>query len=561
MKKSKVLILMLVVVMLIGMMAAGCRETSTPEEPTDPPATGQETQEPVKDPITFTFFSGDQAQAPNEGNPVVEKIREATGVTIEFEFLVGDLFEKMGTMISGGDLPDLMNPSQARATAMENDVFMDISDYMDKYPNIWSHYEPYLDKLKAATGQDKIFLLDNYGRYYGDWMPTNHNGSGFFIQKDVLADAGYANPKTVDEFFELLLNYKEKYPEINGQPTLGYEVLSYDWRSFCLKNAPQHLIGHPNDGDVVVDKETFEASLYQNTDYAKEWYKTLHEMYHKGLISAETFTQDYDTYLQKVSQGRVLGMFDQYWNFEQAVRVLQDEEKYERTYVPLDITFDGYTGAYQDAPTFTGGNGMGITTQCKDVERALEYIDYCLQEDVQKLLQWGIEDQHYQVGDDGIFYRTEEQRVNSTDQSWIYDNMGDQLWNQFPKIQGIFSDGNWCTPNEQPGEVLATQANYDQEFLENYGFSLTTEFLTPPPSESPDYYPVWGYTIPDGSDAQMGFNELTDLQNTYLPRVIISDQGDFDAAWDDYMERMDRINTQAYLDFVNGEIRERMGMD
>ena len=79
----------------------------------------------------------------------------------------------------------------------------------------------------------------------------------------------------------------------------------------------------------MVDKETYEASLYQNTDYAKKWYKKLNEMYHKGLISAETFTQDYDAYLQKISQGRVLGMFDQDWNFQDGVNVLLQEEKYE----------------------------------------------------------------------------------------------------------------------------------------------------------------------------------------------------------------------------------------
>ena len=561
MKKSKILILLLVVCLVVGIMATGCKKDEvdkTPDPTKDP--TGKETEAPKKDPITFTYFSGDQNQAPAEGNPVVEKVRELTGVTIEFEFLVGDLFEKMGTMISGQDLPDLMNPSQARALAMENGVFIDLSDKIGNYPNIKSHYEPYMDRLRKNSGEskDKIYLLDIWDRYYGDWTPVEHGGPGFWIQKAVLADAGYPIPKTVDEYFDLLLNYKEKYPEIDGQPTLGYEVLSYDWRSFCLKNPPQHLIGHPNDGDVVVDKETYEASLYQNTDYAKKWYKKLNEMYHKGLISAETFTQDYDAYLQKISQGRVLGMFDQGWNFQDGVNVLLQEEKYDRTYVPLPITFEGYTDSYMDPPTFVGGNGMGITTQCKDVERALEYIDYCLNEDVQKLLSWGIEGEHYHVDENGMFYRTEEQRVNARDQDWINKNLGDQLYAQFPKIQGIYSDGNWCDANQQPSEFAATRSEFDNEFLDKYGFKLVTEFLTMPTEESPAYYPVWGYTVPDGSDAQTAINELTDLENTYLPRIIIADEDKFDAAWDDYMARMEKINTQAYLDWVNSEIKARM---
>ena len=44
------------------------------------------------------------------------------------------------------------------------------------------------------------------------------------------------------------------------------------------------------------------------------------------VSSAETFTQNYDQYLAKIS-GRVVAMFDQYW-LESAEKVLTQEEKY-----------------------------------------------------------------------------------------------------------------------------------------------------------------------------------------------------------------------------------------
>jgi putative aldouronate transport system substrate-binding protein len=567
MKLSKVFVLLLALVIALSFAAVGCGKTS--EEASGEKTAGAEktaegkTEEtkPALEPITFTMFSGDQYQAPSEDNPVVKKVRELTGVTIEFEFLVGDLFQKMGVIIASGDYPDLMNPSQARSTAIDAGVFMPLDDLIGNYPNIMKHYEPYMDKLRAASGgQNKIFLLDNYGRYYGDWIPTYQNGPGFFLQKDVLADAGYPNPKTLDEYFDLIENYVKKYPTIDGQPTLGFEVLSYDWRSFCLRNPAQHLIGHPNDGDVVVDQTTFVAELYQDKDYAKRYYKKLNEMYHKGIISAETFTQNYDGYLAKIATGRVLGMFDQYWNFQDGERPLKQEEKFNRTYVALDITYEGYRSWYLEAPTFTGGNGMGITTACKDPERALQYIDMLLTEDMQKLLQWGIEGVNYHVDENGIFYRTEEQRAQARDQTWVLNNMADQLWNQFPKFQGIFSDGNWCWPDEQPGEVLAEQSKYDQEFLGKYGFKLPTEFLTPPPAPNPpDYYPVWAYTIEDGSDAKNALNKIQELGNTYLPRIITEDADKFDAAWDAYVAELHKTNYQAYLDEVNRQIKERIG--
>ena len=151
---------------------------------------------------------------------------------------------------------------------------------------------------------------------------------------------------------------------------------------------------------------------------------------------------------------------------------------------------------------------MGLTTKCKDPERALAYIDALLTEDMQKLMQWGIEGVNYSVDSKGLFYRSEQQRADGRDKTWVLNNMADELWNQFPKFQGIFSDGNWCSPGEQPGELVAQQTKYDQEFLSKYGFKLPTEFLSPPP-ESPDYYPVWAFTIEDGSPAKLAINKIT----------------------------------------------------
>lgn len=563
MKLSKTLVLMVAVLLAMSLLVTGCgsngNSAATPTPSATAPA-GDETPTatPKPEPITFTMFSGDQAQAPAETNPVVQKVRELTGVTIEFEFLVGDLAQKMGVIIASGDYPDLMNPSQSRSTAMEAGIFIPLDDLLPKYENIHKHYEPYYDKMRAASGKaGVIYLMDNFGRYYGDWRPTYHNAPAFWLQKDVLADAGYPLPKTVDEYFTLIENYIKKYPTIDGQPTLGFEILSFDWRSFCLKNPPQHLIGHPNDGDVVVDQTTLKADLYQNKDYAKRWYKKLNEEFHKGVINTETFTQNYDQYLAKISTGRVVGMFDQFWNFQDGERVLRDEQRWERTYVPLPITFEGYEDWYLDTPIFTGGNGMGITTACKNPERALQYIDFMLTEDMQKLLQWGIEGQHYFVDENGMFYRTQEIRDLASNRDWINQNMADQLWNQFPKMQGIFSDGNWCAPGEQPSEVQATQAKYDRDFLSHYGFSLPTEFLSAPKLPK-DYYPVWGYTIEDGSDARNALNKITDLENKNLPRLIIADADKFDAEWDKYVAEIEKSGYQAYLDEVNRQIAERM---
>lgn len=556
MKLPKTLAVLLAT-MMVFTFVAGC-QTAAPSQP--PASEGTQTEKPdaAPEPITFTMFSGDQQQAPAANNPVAKKVQELTGVTIEFEFLVGDLQEKMGVIIASGDYPDLMQPSQSRATAMDAGVFMPLDDLIMDYPNLVKHFEPYFDKMRAVSNKNQILILDNWGRYYGEWKPLSNNGPGFWIQKDVLAQAGYPNPKTLDEYFQIIEDYVKANKTIDGQPTAGFEVLSYDWRSFCLKNASQHLIGHPNDGDVVVDQTTLKAELYQDKDYAKTYYKKLNEEFHKGVISAETFTQTYDMYLAKIATGRVLGMFDQYWNFQDGERPLRAAEKYERTYVCLDITYPGYKGWYLEAPVFSGGNGMGLTVDCKDPKRALAYIDFMLGEDMQKLLSWGIEGVDYFVDDKGMFHRTQEQRNNAQDLAYVAKNQAGQLLTQFPKIQGIFSDGNWVSPQEQPSEVLETMVKYDQDFLGKYGYSMFTDFLNPPPEPNPpDYYPVWAYTIEDGSDAKLALNKIVELENTILPRLITAPADKFDADWDAYVAEIHKVNWQAFIDEVNRQILTR----
>ena len=105
------------------------------------------------------------------------------------------------------------------------------------------------------SGAASTWLKDGQDDFYeGDY-----NGPAFWTQKDVLAWDGYSNPKTLDAYFDLLERYFKAHPTIDGQPTLRFEVHSQDWRSFCLKNAPQHLIGGRNEGDVVVHPDTLKV--------------------------------------------------------------------------------------------------------------------------------------------------------------------------------------------------------------------------------------------------------------------------------------------------------------
>lgn len=570
MKKVKLIALLLVAVMIFG-VATACSKTSqdqTSDQPKQTDSSGGDVTQPdapedkPKEPITFTMFQADPGEPPPEDNKIIKRIREMTGVTVEIEYLVGDMEQKVGIMIAGGDYPDLIGPGQARGQFLNAGAFVALDDLLPKYPNLWKHYEPYLDVLRSVSSDGKIYIMDIWTREY--WLndgkdteyQAGYNGPAFWTQKDVLAWDNYSNPRQLDEYFDLLLRYYKAHPTIDGQPTLGFEIHSQDWRSFCLKNAPQHLIGGRNEGDVVV-RPDLTVEIYQNKDYAKTYYKKLNEMFKQGLISPETFSRNYDEYLSVLSTGRVLGMFDQQWNFQQAESVLISEGKYERTYVPIGVSLDGSEVPYNRYKSAgpVGGNGMGISVKCKDVERALEFLDFMLREDVQKLCYWGIEGEDYYVDENGRYRRTEEQRANFNNPDWVKAHSGINFANLFPKIQGRYSDGNAAGAGNQPEERIEGMSEYDKEFLAKYGFSDRSEFL--PLAEYAGYPEVWSIfsTMDEDNPVKAIFNDITDLQNRYLPGVIMAD--DFESAWKEYVARYEKVDYKLLESEIEKEIKAR----
>jgi putative aldouronate transport system substrate-binding protein len=574
MKNIKLLALLLAVAMIVTVFSA-CTKQASEEQPSDGQAgtttstSGQDSQtestpEEKLDPITFTMFVADPGEAPSKDNKIIKKIQELTGVTIEFEYLVGDMEQKVGIMIASGDYPDLIGAGQARGRFLNAGSFTALDEYLPKYPNLWKHYSPYEKALRSVSQDGKIYILDIWQREYwlndgqDDFYQPDYNGPAFWIQKAVLAWDGYSHPTKLDDFFDLLERYAKANPTIDGQPVLPFEVHSQDWRSFCLKNAPQHLIGGRNEGDVVVKPDTLEVEIYQNKWYAKDYYKKLNEVYKKGLIHPETFSRNYDDYLKVISTGRVLAMFDQQWNFQDGEYILINEGKIERSYVPLGLSYDGTNYAYNRVRNqgIIGGNGMGISVKCKDVERALKFMDKLLEEDVQKLLYWGIEGEDYYVDENGRFRRTPEQKANFDNPDWRLANAGWDLGDEFPKMEGRYSDGNACTSGNQPEEKLENQYPYDKEFFQKYGFYSKSDFL--PLIDHPGYPEVWSIfsTMEEDNIAKPIFDQITDLQNRYLPGVIMSDN--YDAAWEEYAKRYESVDYAALEEEIERQIQARL---
>lgn len=510
------------------------------------------------DPTTFTVFVPTAKPAPSSDNKIAKRLKDELGVTLELDIISSNYDEKIGVMIAAGEYPDIIGNSSQHARFIEAGALIPFNDYLTPglAGNILTHVEPFLNRL-SYPADGKIYVLPNYNRYYGEISAGTHWGPAFWIQKAVVEEFGYPEINDLETYFGLIEQYKAKYPTIDGQPTIGFEICAAPGKEFCLTNAPQHLIGHPNDGGVVVDVETKVADIFADKEYAKTYYKTLNEMNKKGLVDPETFTQNYDQYLAKLASGRVLGMFDQRWNFGNAYDALTAEGRYERQWIPVMPVYDGYEPYYRDRDVMNINQGYGVSVNCKEPDKAVAFLNTILEEDWQILFSWGVEGEDYLVNDAGRYYRTPEMRTTQDDPVWKTKNKYEAFWDMMPKKQGQFSNGNNYDVDGQPEEFFDTLKDYDKKILQGYGKQTWVQFLNQPP-ENPPYYPAWNIPLVDGSDAQMANTQLNDLALQYLPKAILSSPSEFDAIWSEYTAKIQETNYKAYLEVINKEIAWRM---
>ena len=536
----------------LGVVLAGCSGGSA-SEPGSGETNSKGGEVGTDNPIEISVFLNEAGQQPTADNKIYKKIKEELGVTFKFEFLAGDKNQKLGVMIAGGDYPDLIS-ADTKLTAAGSVI--PLEDLIEEHaPNLKKHYEKYWNQMKDPN-DGHIYYLPNYGAYNGEVSDTYYSGPAFWVQKEVLKEFGYPKLKTLDEYFDLIEKYKEKYPTIDGKPTIGFEVLNYDWKNWGLLNAPQHLIGHPNDGGVVVNDG--KAEIFADKDYAKQYYQKLNEINSKGLLDKEAFAQNYDQYMAKLSSGAVLGMFDQKWNFQQAEDSLITQNKIERTYVGFPLVFDTSTkDYYRDRAALNLNNGFGITVSAKDPVKIIKVLDKLIEEDWQKLFTWGVVDEDYYVNDEGRFMKTQEQRDKATDATWKLANKADAFYATAPKLEGYFSDGNATSASNQPEEYQASLKPFDKEVLDAYGFNSYIDFFSAPP-ENPVYYPAWSVDLVEGSPAKIANTKLTEASTKYLPRAILAKPTEFDGVWNEYVSEIQKLDVKAYEDRINEVLQWRI---
>ncbi len=527
------------------------------------------------DEVTLTMYVQSTAPSPLGESEIDEKIREITGYKIERRFLVADQATTSGIMLASGEYPDILNMKEDTQKFVDAGVYIPLQDLIRKNaPNIYRIFEPYWAQIKAPDGNIYTIPQGIPFNPTRKGLANNGAGIGMYIQKAVLEWAGYPQIKTVAEYFDLLKRYKEEFPTIDGEDTIGFGFPAEGWRFGYTIYSASFLNGYPNESGPLIDCVVAGKADKTNASCPGKWVprdpfyqsqefhdvmKIYNQAYLDGLIPKEMVVQTHEQYNAKIASGRVLGVFDQGWEINKAFDVLK-KEKPDRLLVNLPITLQKDQKIYVGVATPNYGFGYGISTQAADPVAAIKYLDATISNEVITLVNWGIEGQDYLVDKEGRFYRTDEMRANASDKKYKDRHWGNVKTVQW-SAQGMFDDGNAISPGTQPREFFAALSRPEKEVAKAYGLQSLAELFPPPTDRRISFSPLWTFRF--DKDQYKDFLEVKadrdKLTSEYVAKLIFAERDSFDSVWREYNKKLANIkNSSIWLPTWKTRLGERI---
>jgi len=423
---------------LVLSLLAGCGSNSASNETGSEAGSNSAANDTA--PIKLTWFDKNTGDAFT--NPVAKAITEKTGVTVEIQQPTGNPLEKLNLMLASNDLPDVLmldRGSDIMNKYIASGAIIPLNDLIDQYgPNIKKMYGDTLKKTRSADGKN-YYLANWYGL-------EKYPVFGFLMRMDLLKELGVGDkvnngePFTAQEFEDLLVKFKEKYPSIDGKPSIpmtlnGEDMGSVQW---TFKGMFGMKTYYEENGELKKD--------IRDPRYL-DMMKFINSLYNKGLIDKEWATMKTKQYEQKIAAGNVFATANASWNVGAPNTLLkadapegtnkEERQLYQYKVLGPNIAADQTTYGPKSS---LGWDGVTISKTNKDPVRTIKMLDYLASEEGQYLLMWGIEGKDWDMKDGKHVPRQEVLDAFTKDWNEASKTTGIRKWTWMIK-NGPGSDG------------------------------------------------------------------------------------------------------------------------
>jgi len=481
----------------------------------------------VDEEIELDFFAGQSPASADDWNDVMifNEYKEMTNMNINWKLIPDEgLEEKRNLALSGGTLPDAFH----NASIPVKDIFkygkqgtlISLNDLIDDYaPNLQALFEENPEIGKALTHPDgNIYSLPTLDD--PEFLSLRISAEPWFRQ-DWLDELGMDVPKTTDEFYDYLKAVKETDLIGDGE---GKEV------PFGAQSIGQLLnwlrgsygIGNRGVSSGYLDKDPNEDKVrfFPITDEYKEMLEYVHKLFDEGLIEQNIFSLEHDQFFANGADGVYGSTYVQ-----DPSQLFSGEHKDDYT---AGVALEGPHGdkafSYIRHPVVIPG-AFAITKDNAHPAATMRWIDHFYSDEGMELFMMGIEGETYEITEDGDYEYVEDIRDNP-------DGLNlDQAISRYLTWPG----GGY------PGivkEAFFKGAEGSERSIEA-AEKIEDDLID-------DVWPAFTYTDDEskklnafGSDIEKYVGEMQDK--------FISGDKSFEE-WDDYVETIEGMNLEEYLD-------------
>lgn len=414
MKKKlwNIMSVVLAVLLMVSVLSACSQQaTDTPgQTPTNSPAGGT-TDLPGETPLKTIKIMG-----PESSNPYIkfsdrekfsswlefEKLFTEKGLVPEFEIIATDQYKTtlQTRMAAGVDLPDFLNVSQLDDVTILNYVDMQtilpinkiIDDYSDGTAKEFFSTGKGSRSNTLNTAEDgNVYWMSQIQATTYDDKPGS-TSMVINVRKDWLDALGMEVPKTADDFYNMLKEFRDKDADGNGQPN---EVLAFNPASFT--NGIAQWFGLVADiSSFVIEEGKVVSPWYQPG--IKDYFAYLNKLASEGLMDTSLIGLTTGDQLdQTIAENKASAIFTyamQTW-YEPSTGVA------DAAYLPIGPlkATDAAEPVNAIEPPLLSYNRWAFTKECEDLEAAAALVDILCSEEYEILTQWGIEGDTYEMVD------------------------------------------------------------------------------------------------------------------------------------------------------------------
>lgn len=413
MKTLKKVMALLLAVLMVTVLFAGCAKTPTTDTTTkgndaaDTTTKGNDAADTTaaadEDPVKLVFMTN-VAEWPEDSiaGEWERKVEEACNVEIEWQLPAGSAYEdNLQLMLLDDEKPDaVIMPDNWRSLpsfidACKNGTIMNLKDLVGNYPNIMEYTAPISWVALDVVGD---------GGIYGIPRSTMIRSDGFLMIEQWIDALGidYTEGEylTLDEWYDILYKFTYGDPDGNGiNDTFGLKA--YANSDGSLATGVEHAFGI---GDGWVYEE--ESGMYMAPKFSKanDTYKRyltfMNKLWTNGVIDPDAFTLD----LSAANDRQKLNMYGCYMEFAGWCDVKADDED-GRTTIILPGVVENKGDPYGYGNFSTGiWCQWCITDNCERPDKVLEVFDYLLSDEGWEMaVANGVEGYNYTKSADGEY--------------------------------------------------------------------------------------------------------------------------------------------------------------